>query len=184
MNEYRDDRVDIANIANLYPWETTKRSPIRTASQTLSKLLQDSQVNHKERRSTRTMCLQMGGQEPEKSRTGKSYVHRLTYFTCQFLHWLASTGFQTGFKNIELPSPKCGVRRQAQEKESNEKLNWKLHCLDKVELTYYEDAQQRQCHILTRLSLAVSQNFGYGEQASGNFATTSQICGRWRRWRR
>ena len=59
------------------------------------------------------------------------------------------------------------MRRQAQEKESNEKLNWKLHCLDKVELTYYEDAQQRQCHILTRLSLAVSQNLAMANKRVG-----------------
>lgn len=59
------------------------------------------------------------------------------------------------------------MRRQAQEKQSNDKLNWKLHCLAGLDLTYCEDAQQRQCHILTRLSLAVRQNLAMAKKRVG-----------------
>jgi hypothetical protein len=57
---------------------------------------------------------------------------------------------------------KTGPREREQRK-----AKLKLHCLDGLELTYYEDAQQRQCHILTRLSLAVSQNLAMANKRVG-----------------
>lgn len=70
------------------------------------------------------------------------------------------------------------MRRQAREKQSKEKLNWKFQCFAGLDLTYYEDAQATSVPHSDSFELGGETGFGYGEQASGNFATTSQIRSR------